>query len=195
MRIFVAEALPESLHEQLAALLRELCHCGADVRWIDPASMHLTLKFLGNVHADALAPIDEVLRRVAATAPATRGRLRGIGSFPHLRRPRVIWLGLEPLGDHLKSLQTSIERGLEEIGFAAEKRPFHPHITLGRVRGGGGRQALLEAIQAHRTSRLGDIRIDELTLFESKLGRRGARYSPLATYRLRGAPGASPNVG
>ena len=107
-----------------------------------------------------------------------------MGSFPHLRRPRVIWIGLEPDDDHLAALYSSLEESLQEIGFPREKRGFRPHLTLGRVRSGRGKGSLVEAIESNAEVDLGYLRIDEVTLFESDLTPQGAIYTALGRYRL-----------
>jgi 2'-5' RNA ligase len=186
MRTFIAIGLPERLREQLEALRGELRRCDADVRWVAPSSMHLTLKFLGEIQPRDLSDIDEVLRKIAASASPTRARLRGMGSFPHLRRPRVIWIGIEPADDRLAALHSSLDAALQEIGFPGEKRGFRPHLTLGRVRSSRGRSSLIEAVETNATVDLGYLPIDEVTLFESDLMPQGAIYTALGRYRLRG---------
>jgi 2'-5' RNA ligase len=186
MRTFVAISLPERLKEQLEALRGELRRCGADVRWVAPSSMHLTLKFLGEILPRDFGDIDEVLQKIAASAPPTGARVRGMGSFPHLRRPRVIWVGVEPDDDRLAALQASVEAGFQEIGFAREKRRFNPHLTVGRVRSGRGIDKLVAAVNANAAIDLGRLPIEVMTLYESDLTPRGAIYTALGTYRLRG---------
>jgi 2'-5' RNA ligase len=184
MRTFVAIGLPERLREQLETLMGELRRCDADVRWVAPKSMHLTLKFLGEIQPRDFSDIDEVLRKISASASPTRARLRGIGSFPHLRRPRVIWIGIEPDDDHLTALHSSLEDALQELGFPRDKRGFRPHLTLGRVRSSRGKDALMRAIEASEGVDLGHLQIAELTLFESDLRQKGAVYTALGRYRL-----------
>jgi len=146
--------------------------------------MHLTLKFLGDVEPRELAAIDEVLSRVADTAQPTSGRLRNLGSFPHLRRPRVLWIGVETGDAALSALHAELDAGLAEIGFARETRGFHPHITIGRVRGGNGLPALRKALEAIAEAEAGGFVIDRLTLFESELRSTGAQHTVIAVHRL-----------
>jgi len=148
--------------------------------------MHVTLKFLGAVEPREIASIDAALSRVAGAAAPTRGQLRSVGSFPHLRRPRVIWIGLETGDDAFARLHRSLESALAEIGFRPEKRGFHPHVTLGRVRSNRGLDALREAVESRGELELGAVKIDTMTLFESDLRRTGAVYTTLGTYPLGG---------
>ncbi len=148
--------------------------------------MHLTLKFLGDVEPRDVGAIDEGLHRVAGAAAPTSGRLRNIGSFPHLRRPRVLWIGLQSDGQ-LTDLQRAVEEALDTLGFAPEKRRYHAHITLGRVRGSRGLAPLREAVESRADIDLGKVKIDSIKLIESQLGRGGARYTVLSKYVLGGA--------
>ena len=186
MRTFVAVGLPERLREKLETLRGELRRCDADVRWVAPSSMHLTLKFLGEIQPGEFSDIDGVLRKIAASAAPTGVRLRGMGSFPHLQRPRVIWIGVVPDDDCLAALHARIDEALQEIGFPREKRGFRPHLTLGRVRSNRGKGSLIEAVESNARVDLGHLQVDELTLFESELTRQGAVYTALGRYSLRG---------
>lgn len=186
MRVFVAVPLPDDLREELGGLVSELRDSGADARWVDPDSMHLTLKFLGDTEPDEIEAVDQALRRAAGSVPPTGGRVQGVGSFPHLRRPRVIWAGVEPDDDGLEELHGRIDRGLAELGFKREKRGFHAHITLGRVKSGEGKRALVEEIEAREEMELGRLPVEEFHLYESDLTPEGARYTVLSSYRLGG---------
>lgn len=184
MRVFVAVDLPERLRAELGELVSDLRDPGADVRWVDPDQMHLTLKFLGDTEPDEIEAVDQALRRAAGPVPPTGCRLQGVGSFPHLRRPRVIWAGVEPEGEGLSELHEGIEGELVGLGFAREKRRFHPHVTLGRVKGGGGKEELAAAVESREELELGRFTVDEFQLYESELSPEGARYTVLSTYRL-----------
>lgn len=146
--------------------------------------MHVTLKFLGAVEPREVVAIDAALSRSAGAAAPTRGRLRNVGSFPHLRRPRVLWVGLETGDESLLRLHSSLEAGFAEIGFRPEKRRFDPHVTIGRVRGNRGLRELQEAVESRADLDLGWVKIDAVTLFESELRRTGAVYTALGKYEL-----------
>lgn len=187
MRTFVAVDVPDEHARAVGTVQERLRRCGADVRWVDPSSLHFTLKFLGELKADELGPVDEELRRVADAARPAMARLRGVGCFPSPRRPRVVWVGVEPADDRLSRLQSDIESRLAELGFSPDKRDFHPHVTLGRVKGGRGRNRLVEVLEAEADADIGEITVEEFVLFESRLSPQGARYEPVSTYSL-GAP-------
>jgi 2'-5' RNA ligase len=186
MRLFVAVGLPDHVKERLARVVAELRACRADVRWVHADAMHLTLKFLGNVDARELGEVDAALKRVAGAAQPTRGRLCDLGSFPHMSRPRVLWAGVETGDDRLASLHAAVDAAMNEIGFPTERRRFHAHVTIGRVRKRGTRRlgALRAAVEEQRPFDGGEFAIDAVTLFESELRRDGARYTALAVHRL-----------
>jgi len=148
--------------------------------------MHLTLKFLGDTEHDEIDAVDRALRRAARPVSPTACRVQGVGSFPHLRRPRVIWAGVEPEDESLAALHGQIDAELAELGFRREKRRFHPHVTLGRVKSGEAKRALVEEVEAREDVGVGGFRVEEFHLYESELTPGGARYTVLSTYGLGG---------
>jgi 2'-5' RNA ligase len=186
MRLFVAVELPQHVKERLAEVVAELSACRADVRWVSDGALHLTLKFLGSVDARDLGGVETALQRVAAAARPTRGRVRSIGSFPHPSRPRVLWAGVEPDGPALGELHGALDEAMGDVGFEREKRRFHPHVTLARVRGPRGLPELREAMVAREGFDAGTFQIDALTLFRSELRRDGARHTALSVQYLAG---------
>lgn len=149
--------------------------------------MHLTLKFLGDVDARDVGAVDATISRVAGAAQPTHGRLRDLGSFPHLRRPRVLWIGVQADSPALSELHDRLQSALAEIGFPREHRGFRPHVTLGRVRSNRRLPELSAAFEKQRGFAAGSFPIDALTLFESELRRDGARYHALGVHGLAGA--------
>ena len=182
MRLFVAIDLPDSVKQQLEEIVTELSTCRADVRWVHSDSMHLTLKFLGNVAPQELVEIDRVLSRIVATTQPTQGRLRNVGSFPHLRRPRVLWIGVETHNGMLAALHADLDAALAKLGFSEGIRRFHPHITLGRMRGNRRLSTLREAVEKQSGHKAEIFKIRHLTLFESRQRHGSTRYTALSTH-------------
>jgi 2'-5' RNA ligase len=189
MRLFVAIGLPDQVKERLAKVVAQLRTPRADVRWIPTESMHLTLKFLGNVDVRDVGAVDAAVNRVADAARSTRGRLCGLGSFPHLRRPRVLWIGARTGDAALATLYAALQAELAGIGFPVDRRGFHPHVTLGRARSDERLPELRAVLNELRSVDAGDFPIDALTLFESELRSGGARYNALGVHALGGAEG------
>jgi 2'-5' RNA ligase len=187
VRLFVAADLPAGLRERLGALQHELSGMKSDVRWVRPEGIHLTLVFLGEVAPERLAQLRDALVAAAAEIAAPfRLRVTGVGTFPDRGPLRVVWAGID--GDRAAAarLKTALGRHLAPCGFAAEEREFRPHLTLGRVRQERGRddRTLLER---HRSVDLGEFEVDEVLLFESRLGPQGAQYAVLARCPLGSA--------
>src|SRR3972149_12084812 len=130
MRLFVAVELTDEVHTALRELGARLEPAGADLRWVRREGMHLTLKFIGEVPEAKLPLIQEALARVRSAAPVEM-KFRGRGYFPHERRPRVFWVGVEASAN-LPELAAEVEAALEPLGVARENRPSAPHLPLGR---------------------------------------------------------------
>lgn len=177
IRSFVAVDLDPSVLDALRRLQAELAATRADVRWVRPAGMHLTLKFLGPVTPAHLDRVHGALREALRDRPALTMMARGIGAFPSLRRPRVVWAGLA--GDGLGDLARCVEATLEPLGFAAEGRELTPHVTLGRVNSMRGWPALAAVIDRHKADELGCTAVGAVIVYRSVLHRDGAQYSVL----------------
>ncbi|MEE9284667.1 MAG: RNA 2',3'-cyclic phosphodiesterase [Dehalococcoidia bacterium] len=188
IRAFVAIELTPEMQRALGEVqARVKAAIDAPVRWVAPESTHLTLKFLGDIDHDQVEPIASAMAQAASDAqPFTLG-LADVGGFPSLARPRVLWVGLrgdppDTSGSGLVRLQSDLERRLEPLGFARERRPFTPHLTLGRVRSPGRLQwsqdpgGLGSPGAAHR--------VESVSLMQSILRPQGAAYHRLSSARL-----------
>jgi len=182
MRTFIAVPLSQPCHELLADLQGKMRPLGADVRWVAISSIHLTLKFLGEIEPALVPNLVESLKSATGKSPF-KLRLHGLGGFPSLRNPRVIWCGIEGDTDRLLALQEKVERVCAELGFQQENRPFHPHLTLGRVQGKRNLQQLLDYIKIAPDFEL-VFDVDRYHLFKSVLMPRGAIYTVLDTIEL-----------
>lgn len=187
IRAFVAIELPEPVRAVLARLQRSLKESKvASVKWVDPQGIHLTLKFLGNIDAAEVPELSGTLREAVEGIAPFYLELGEPGVFPHIRSPRVVWVGVRGETERLLALHNRVEQALVPHGFAPEKRAFSPHLTLGRVR---------EGAQATELRRLGDsiaalkaetvsFNVDSVNLMRSQLTREGAIYSCLASFAL-----------
>ena len=185
MRLFAAATLPDDVRERLGELQRELGSIPLELRWVRPEGIHLTLKFLGEAAEDRLNGIREVLEGVAAAVTPFRLEIRGVGSFPERGTPRVIWVGLGGEVGAAETLSRRIDAALEEVGFPAENRAFKPHLTLGRVKG-GGRGDWRSFLRRFASFDGGEFPVSSFVLFQSRLATSGATYHPLAVFALSG---------
>jgi len=179
LRLFLALDLPPEVRSALEEVQRGLKGTGADVRWVRIASIHLTLKFLGQVEAGAVEEIRRAVEPAASACPVLSLHPAGAGVFPGPRSPRVVWIGLEGDLERLGALAGEVDLALAGLGFQAEKRPFQPHLTLGRVRSGRHKAGLMEGVLSLAGFRGPEFQARELILFRSELNPAGAVYTAL----------------
>lgn len=177
MRLFVAIALTQRDRTRLQQIRDVLAAAPADVRWVEPENLHLTLRFLGEVQADRLEPIENVISDAVRAQRAPELQLGGLGVFPARGAPRVVWCGMQRGGEALRVLVGRLEKGLQPLGFAAEDRPYTPHITLGRVRSRHNSAALRRTCETTAAEDFVAFVPTEVLLVESRLSPAGARYS------------------
>ncbi len=188
LRTFIALPLPAEWIALLEEVIDDLDSAASGgVRWVRPSGIHLTLKFLGATDP-ALAPriLDELLESVGG-APAPALSLSGLGTFPNRNNPRVIWAGVSGDMETLADLQQRVEALAVSLGWDAERRPFRPHLTIGRVRdriSAAERKRLVAAITNCAVPRLASWRPDAVRLYKSELTPRGAIYTNLGEVEI-----------
>ncbi len=182
IRSFIAVDLAAPVRTALRRLIDELARPKADIRWVRAEGLHITLKFLGWVEAARLEKVHAALAAAIADQAALQLRAHGLGAFPSLRRPRVLWVGLEGAG--LAELAARVEAAMVRMGFEAEKRAFTPHVTLGRVSSLRGWARVEELFKAHLDDEFGESGVDTVVIYRSTLRPDGALYTPLWTIPL-----------
>jgi 2'-5' RNA ligase len=188
VRCFVAIDLSDEVRAAIAAVQRTLRATVAptDVSWGDPATFHLTLRFLGEV-GDAVVPrVAEAIAGVADGAAPLALEARGAGGFPSVRRPRVLWAAVPGGAPELATLAGAVERALVPLGFPPEARPFRAHVTIGRVRAARPPAALATALAAAAAMPLGRWTASDVVLYRSQLRPSDAVHTPVARQPLRG---------
>lgn len=184
IRAFVAFELPQRVIASIEEIQNHLKKYGFNMRWVRPKNIHLTLKFLGDIKAADIETVgDAVEKAVIGVAPFSL-EASGVGVFPNLRRPRVLWTGIGGQTEELKQLQKAIEMGLLGIGFPKEARPFKGHLTLGRVKGTVDGRTLQNAIASHSGFQSGPFTVDRLFLFKSDLKPTGSEYTKLSQIEI-----------
>ena len=188
IRSFIAIELPGMLVKQLkdfqAGLISPRMHMA---KWVDPGSMHLTLKFLGNVDVQNLAEVKDETGNAVRSSRRFHLLTGQTGFFPDPGRPRVFWLGLEGDVEILVALHKSIDDALSKLGYASENRPFTAHLTLARLREESGvndRIDFARAVQGQAFKPPCNIEVNSVVLMRSQLTPRGAVYTRLAEFEL-----------
>jgi RNA 2',3'-cyclic 3'-phosphodiesterase len=189
IRTFVAVDVAETVQRRAARLIELLSPSGSDVKWVEPPNMHLTLQFLGDVpQADVHAVCQAVERAVAGFPPFRMGML-GVGAFPHVGRPSTIWIGVDEGASELGTLHRVVQRALKPLGFPPERRVYHPHLTIGRMRRGGGpaRHELGQVLREQQAFDAGSSMVDQVVVYASYLERAGPSYQAMSRIGLTGA--------
>ena len=185
IRAFVAVRIDPGVAQRICEAQSKLDKSLRGLRWVKRENLHLTLKFLGEVREDRVMPITDALEQALYSTPRFSLACRGLGVFPDIRKPRVMWVGLE--GEPLARLATAVEEALEPMGFAREKREFKPHLTVGRWRSFDGRSDVLrQEIERWKTHDFGASWVNEAVFFQSVLKSEGAVYTPLRLFPLAG---------
>lgn len=180
MRTFVA--LPV-YNNQARRFLSQCCHAlqagQPDVKWVAENHYHLTLRFLGDIEPRLVDEVRGAVDQVARKAPSLETILELPGAFPGLNRPQTLWMGVRDSGRQIAILEKELSDRLAELGFVPDRKPFHPHITLGRMRSPRGADSLRKALETWSLKDVCPCRFDQLVLFESQLTPAGPVYSAL----------------
>lgn len=183
VRSFLAIASSDDLRAELLAVVRQLAASGADVRWEREEKLHITLKFLGDVEMTKLETLSVALAAELSGVGAFDLVYEGLGAFPSAVRPRIVWAGVR---EHptLITLQRTVERVSSALGVGEpEDRPFHPHITIGRVKSDRGLSRLTEVLKSVTLQPV-SARCSHVLLMRSELHPSGSRYNALKSLPL-----------
>lgn len=185
IRTFIAIMLEAPVINKIAEVSDQLRPNIAGVRWVAPANIHLTLKFLGGIEESAIEPIHAALYEQLRLFQRFTINAKGLGVFPGPRRPRVLWVGL--IGDPLISLASKVEFALQPFGFVPETRAFTPHLTIGRWRQTDrATKSLVRHLENWNGFDFGKSEVENVKLMQSVLKPQGASYNPLVTIPLGG---------
>jgi len=185
IRTFIAVDVPDVIRDGIARLQSDMKRYRADVKWVRPESIHITLKFLGDVQVDRIDGMAQAIKESVEGVDSFPVSVGGTGMFPGARRPRVFWVGVKEGAGVLSDLALRIETALNKLGFEKEKRKYSAHLTIGRVRTPKGIQPVVEAMRS-TTFEAGVFEVDEIVLMKSDLKPTGAVYTALRTVKLRG---------
>ncbi|HPE45173.1 MAG TPA: RNA 2',3'-cyclic phosphodiesterase [Deltaproteobacteria bacterium] len=172
IRTFIAIALPDDIKASIDTAVAALRERNRAVRWVKPEGLHITLKFLGEIPEDIVAPLSADLDRVGGTSRPLQLSLASFGAFPGMKRPRIVWIGLEGDVAELAALARSIDRACAKYGIAEERSPFSGHITLGRLK-------TPTVVDLGIGSVSGMFMASEVLLYRSVLSPGGAQYTVL----------------
>ncbi len=188
IRSFIAIELPGEIQARLNEIINQMKpELTGAIRWAPPGNIHLTLKFLGDVSPSNLEILKRVLESLSSKQDEFEIQIAKIGAFPSVKRPRVVWVGVDA-PPALKVLQQSVENEAKKLGYPAEERPFSPHLTLGRVNHHAVSEEIskvTEILSGIQVNQIGSFTVHHLTLFKSELKPGGSVYTPLLTASFR----------
>lgn len=184
MRCFIAIPIPDDIKQGLARLSAQLRQCPVSAAWAQPERAHLTLRFFGEITDEDVDAIDAYLRKALAGVKPFTLHVRGTGAFPSMRRPSIVWAGVEPADGPLATVQRECDAAAKAIGLPREEKTFHPHITIARVKGRRPPAILTPAIEKEREFDAGQFSVTSVSLFRSELTRRGPEYARLREYEF-----------
>jgi len=179
IRAFIACDIPEGLLKKTSDIQDKLKKLDAEVSWTRIDGIHITLKFLGDIEQEIIERVADVIEEATTGQPPFEICIKGSGAFPNLKKPRVVWIGVEDLNKGLMHIQQALDGRLKALGFEPEEREFRPHLTLGRVKGAKGKERLSSAISGLKDIEIGSFTVDRVILYKSELKPAGAVYTKL----------------
>lgn len=189
VRAFIAAPLEGPVYDKIVHLQQELAATLPSIRWVQPQTLHLTMAFLGDLSEESLEKIGKSMLSIGDILAPVDVTVGGLGAFPSLKRPRVIYLGLEG-GQPLLDLQASVTDMLNKLQVPWDDKPFKPHLTLGRCRQPVSH--IEQRLDPFMGSQCGPLHISRLVLYESQLTAQGASHLPRYETMLTGTTGCHP---
>ncbi|MBM3333076.1 RNA 2',3'-cyclic phosphodiesterase [Candidatus Sumerlaeota bacterium] len=189
IRCFLAVEISDEVRQAVARLTENLRKGVQFTRaypsWVKAENQHFTVVFLGNQSLEQIEQIKAALNDLPQEIAPFAVEVGGLGAFPNERAPRVLWVGVRKGADGFADLYGKVVARLRPIGFEPEKRPYHPHLTLARIKALRGVAEMMDVVRSHRNTSCGEFAASALTLFRSQLHPDGAIYTPLARWEFR----------
>lgn len=184
LRIFVAVEINDEIRRGLSGLITRLKTTGADVKWVVPENVHITLKFLGYVEDAQVAAVSKLIRKAVASINSFTVDIKHLGAFPNWKRPRVIFVVAHEKDNNLATIYSRLDDSLTELGIKKEGREFTPHLTVGRVKSPNNLRALVETVDSLKESSFGQYTVESVALMQSDLKPTGPVYKKLDEFKL-----------
>ena len=182
MRAFIAIDVSDEIKEAIAKVEAHLRYAAADVKWVRPETVHLTIKFLGEINEEKAKEAGRILDKIAGKVRPFELGIKDVGAFPGVTSPRVIWVGLGKGAAESTALAGEVDEALSKIGYEKESRPFSPHLTIGRVKSPKNKEKLKEKIVSAVGLNLPATKSCEASsviLYQSTLTPQGSIYTKL----------------
>lgn len=185
LRLFIAIPVIPKLRRKFFNLANQLKTTGADVKWVSEENFHITLKFLGDTPQENIDELIKVMEATLSDFEPFRLKFNGVGVFPNMKRPKVVWIGLGAAHREMAAMAEAIEEAVEPLGFEKESRPFKSHLTIGRVRSTRGTPDLIKQMERLKDFDGGSMKLEEIHLMQSELTGSGPIYTVLHRFPLK----------
>ena len=183
IRTFIAIDIPQEIKMELDKLISTLRPFGPDIKWVKAANLHMTLRFLGDMPKDSIPGLAQEIEKNVKSFGKFQLALSGLGGFPNLKRPKVIWVGSGAGTDRLMALAPLVEKSCIDGGFGQGDKPFSSHLTIGRVKFPKVLNQLISKIESTKFDSA-PFDVDEVIVFRSDLSPAGPKYTRLETIRI-----------
>jgi len=183
-RLFVAVPMTPRIRRRIGEIVSRFKSVGADIKWVPEENLHTTLKFLGDTPVGKVDKIIDTLEKTLSGFETSRLRFRGIGAFPNMKSPKIIWVGSESVNAKLTAIASSIDEAMASLGFEKEEKKFKAHLTIGRVRSPRGIPELMQEIEKIKNQEIDSMKITEIHLVKSELLRTGPVYTTIKKFPL-----------
>jgi len=184
MRIFISIELPETIKDNIAGAVNKMRTMLTPVKWVEKKNLHITLKFLGWVEDEKVKGLEDCVAECVKGFGAFELEFSGMGAFPDLKRPRVIWVGTKDGAESSKELADKIDCEISEKGFREEEREYTPHLTVGRIKERIDVAPLMDFIAEHERTDFGKFKVDHVSVMKSTLRRTGPIYDEIGRISL-----------
>jgi 2'-5' RNA ligase len=183
-RAFLAIEIPAELSNKISEFQTFFKKSGADANWVPAENFHYNLKFFGYLSDSELKKVIAATQKTVSASKSFEIEINGIGGFPNMNAPKILWLGMKSGTDAIKSLAAALEKEYSIIGIPAEEREFQAHLTLCRLKSNEHKNELIEAVKLKQRINIGSFKVTELVLFKSTLKPTGPVYEPIEKFKL-----------
>lgn len=184
IRVFIAIEIDSEIKDKLSEYLSKLKRTGADVKWVSPENIHLTMKFIGHIEKEALVDLNKVINDAVSNIEPFSISVGDIGAFPSLNKPRVVFVCVQERGNNLLNIYERLDKGVESLGIKKESKKYVGHITLGRVKSQRNISRLKNTLNSGAECYFGCEKVTSLSLIQSKLTPTGPLYTRLNNFIL-----------
>lgn len=189
IRCFIAADLPDAVRTELAALIASLKKHGTGFKWVASQNLHLTLRFLGYLNEQKVGEVVALLKALCSSAAPFQMSLAGLGAFPDLKHPHVVWVGVQKGREAIESLAAKLEACLLERGFDQAENPFSARLTLGRIKAAKNSKEFIEELSGVSYVSSHENLLEHLAFYRSILTAEGPRYELIEKIWLKGPAG------